>query len=222
MSDEEIIQRWKQNHEPWTIAVREGRIRSRVLATDAAIVAAIIKRAPRKVLDIGCGEGWLVRRLAEHGVDALGVDVVPELIGNARIGNSGRYQLLSHEELAANGHPETFDLCVSNFSLLGDAATSNLVESVPKMLNTGGALIVQTLHPWVSCGQKHYCDGWRPGSWQGIDAAFAEPSPWFFRTLQSWVHLFSKAGLRLEEILEPSNPDTCEPASIILVGIKSA
>ena len=40
MNDAEIIERWRANSEPWTRAVREGRIGSRLLATDAAGVSA--------------------------------------------------------------------------------------------------------------------------------------------------------------------------------------
>ncbi len=217
MDDDEIVERWKKNHEPWSIAVREGRIQSRVLATDAAIVDAVLKRSPANVIDIGCGEGWLVRRLVSCGIDVLGVDVVAELIEKARLQMTGRYQLLSYEQLAAHGHAESFDVCVCNFSLLGEMVTKHLLAAVPALLNPQGALIVQTLHPWVACGDWPYRDGWRPGSWLGIDGAFSEPPPWYFRTIESWMQLIANAGLSVEALLEPINPETLKPASLILV-----
>ena len=71
----------------------------------------------------------------------------------------------------------------------------------------------------MACGDEAYRDGWRRGSWLGIDADFAEPAPWYFRTLTGWTQLFSESGLRIEAILEPLNPETERPASLILVGV---
>lgn len=219
MNDREIVDRWMESGDPWTIAVRERRIRSRVLATDAAIVDAIRARSPRTLLDVGCGEGWLVSELANLGVKSLGIDVVPTLIENARSLGKGRFEVLDYETLADQGLAETFDVCVCNFSLLGAEITRQLVSSVPRLLAEGGALIVQTMHPWTACGDEPYRDGWRHGSWSGIDAEFGDPAPWYFRTLQGWTQLFSESGLNVEAILEPVHPDTGQPASIILIGV---
>jgi 2-polyprenyl-3-methyl-5-hydroxy-6-metoxy-1,4-benzoquinol methylase len=218
MNDQQIIECWKRNSEPWTHAVRERLIHSRVLVTDAAIEKVILARSPSTVLDIGCGEGWLARRLADHGMEVLGIDVVPELIESARRKSDGRFEVMSYEALAEQGLPGAFDVCVCNFSLLGADATADVFAVVPSLLAPGGALIVQTLHPWSACGDQPYRDGWREGSWAGIDAKFGEPAPWYFRTLHSWTQLFSKSGLRIETILEPCHPETGLPASLIIAG----
>lgn len=218
MDDQQIIASWLENGDPWTIAVRERRIRSRVLVTDAAIVAAVRARSPRTMLDIGCGEGWLAREFAGLGVDVLGIDVVPALIENARRQGGGRFEIMTYEALAERGLLEKFDVCVCNFSLLGAEVTNRLVAALPAMLAPGGALIVQTLHPWTASGDEAYRDGWRAGSWSGINGEFGEPAPWYFRTLQNWMQLFSDAGLRVESILEPLHPHMGRPASMILIG----
>jgi 2-polyprenyl-3-methyl-5-hydroxy-6-metoxy-1,4-benzoquinol methylase len=222
MNDQQIIECWKRNSEPWTTAVRERRIRSRVLVTDAAIETAVLARSPSTVLDIGCGEGWLTRKLACHGIDVLGIDVVPELIDGARSKLGGRFKVMAYETLAEQGLPGAFDVCVCNFSLLGANATSCVFAAMSSLLAPGGALIVQTLHPWSACGDLPYLDGWREGSWAGINAEFGEPAPWYFRTMQSWAQLFSMSGLRVETILEPRHPDTGLPASLILTGAMAA
>src|SRR5438874_1602582 len=71
LSDAKIIDSWHKNAAPWTAAVRDNQIESRRLVTNQAVVDAIVGRSPRTALDIGCGEGWLVRALAAHGIQSI-------------------------------------------------------------------------------------------------------------------------------------------------------
>lgn len=214
-----IIETWLGVAEPWTRAVREQRIDSRRLVTDRAIVEAVRELAPRRVLDIGCGEGWLARALAATGIDVTGVDVAPELIALARAAVGGRFEVLGYDALA--DHAEWrgyFDACVCNFSLLGNESVERLFATIPQLLVTGGALIVQTLHPHVDCGEHAYRDGWRDGTWAGIEGAFGDPAPWYFRTMESWITLYRESGFAHVTIREPLHPLSAKPASLIVIG----
>lgn len=57
-SESLILDAWQASADAWERAVREGRIESRKLVTDRAIVAAVLSHAPRRVIDVGCGEGF--------------------------------------------------------------------------------------------------------------------------------------------------------------------
>lgn len=219
LSDQQIIKSWGKNAQPWVTAVREGEIASRVLVTNKAIVDAVLGRAPRSVLDVGCGEGWLVRELAKAGIDSLGIDVVPGLIESAQQAGGGRFRVLSYEEVSPEVLKEKFDLLVCNFSLIGNESVSRLFRLAPSFLHEGGSLIVQTIHPIAGCGDAQYVDGWREGSWAGFSDSFSDPAPWYFRTLETWKSLFSENGFRLDEIREPVHPRTQKPASVIFVGV---
>ncbi|MEP6492104.1 MAG: methyltransferase domain-containing protein [bacterium] len=217
-SDARIIDSWRKNAAPWTTAVREHQIESRRLVTDRAVVDAALSRSPVTALDIGCGEGWLVRALAEHGVRTIGVDVVPELIDQATRQSAGEFRVASYEDIVAGAFDLVVDLVVANFSLIGYESVNNLVAFTPRLLSPGGTLIVQTLHPVVATGALPYRDGWRGGSWVGFDAAFSDPPPWYFRTIESWVRLVGASGLRLLEVREPLHPISGVPASIIFIA----
>jgi 2-polyprenyl-3-methyl-5-hydroxy-6-metoxy-1,4-benzoquinol methylase len=219
LSDAKIIDSWHRNAIPWIAAIHEGQIDSRKLVTDNAIVEAVISCSPNSILDIGCGEGWLAHRLSSEGIDRiLGVDVVPELITQAQTCSNASFQVLSYEDISKGAISEKFDVAVSNFALLGKESVDNLFQIVPSLLSKGGAFVVQTVHPVICCGDLPYVDGWREGSWAGFSSDFTDPAPWYFRTLESWVRLFTENGFLVEEIREPLNPKTQKAASITFIG----
>ncbi|BDT59747.1 hypothetical protein MasN3_32410 [Massilia varians] len=218
-TDASIIDSWSRNTDPWTAAVRGGEIGSRVLVTNAAIVDAVRAYAPATGVDLGCGEGWLVRALPE--VSMIGVDASAGLVEQARQARQaggGEFRQLSYEEIAAGQLALAADVAVCNFSLIGDGAVRGLLRAAPSYLRQGGHLIVQTVHPLTACGDAPYADGWRDGSWAGFSSDFTDPAPWYFRTVSSWLALFEDHGLRVVEMREPLHPQTGKPVSLILVG----
>ena len=219
LSDEKVVDSWHTNATPWTSAVREQRIESRRLVTDRAIVDAVMSRKPESVLDLGCGEGWLVRALSAQGVQrVIGVDVVPSLVEQARAAGGGEFHVASYEAIARDELHVTVDVAVANFALIGKEAVDALIRWTPSLLRSGGTLIVQTLHPVIACGDLPYKDGWRVGSWSGFSDDFTDPAPWYFRTLETWVGLIASSGLMLTEMREPIHPTTNKPASVLFLA----
>lgn len=203
---------------PWTTAVRERQIESRHLVTDQAIVNAVLDRSPRSVLDLGCGEGWLARALTASGIEVIGIDAIPALIEQAQQAGAGDFRVMSYEDVAAGRLKLSVDAVVCNFALLGDESVAGLFGVVRSLLKPHGAFLVQTLHSLTACGDHPYQDGWRQGSWAGFSADFSDAAPWYFRTLESWIRLFAKHGLRLLELREPLHPQTQKPASVIFMA----
>ena len=219
LSDAKILDSWHTNATPWTAAVREQRIESRKLVTDRAIVDAVMARQPQSVLDIGCGEGWLTRALVDRGVtQVIGVDAIPALIDQARGAGGGEFRVASYEDIAKGALELTVDVAVANFALIGKDAVDALILTSPTLLSRGGALVIQTLHPVIASGDQPYKDGWRSGSWAGFSSDFSDPAPWYFRTLESWVDLIARSGLRLVEMREPIHPTSNKPASVIFIA----
>jgi 2-polyprenyl-3-methyl-5-hydroxy-6-metoxy-1,4-benzoquinol methylase len=215
--EQHIVRSWHTNAEPWSRAVRSGSIASRRLATDRAVIEAVTSLGVKRVLDVGCGEGWLTRALNAHGLWAIGIDGVPALIAQAReLG--GEFHIVDYQDLAAGDLPlGRFEAAVCNFSLLGDESVRGLLAALPERLIAGGRLVIQTLHPKSACGDLPYEDGWRSGSWQGCGEDFLDPPPWYFRTLESWHELIERSGFLLEEQREPALPGTSMPASVIFM-----
>lgn len=219
---EALARSWVANAEGWSEAVRGGRIESRRLGTDAAILDAVLERAPGSVLDVGCGEGWLARALTERGVRAVGVDGSAPLVEAAR-GRGGTFHLASYEEIAAD--PSIlgggFDAAIFNFALLHEEVAP-LLRAVGRLLAPGGSLFLQTVHPWEARGEEPYADGWRTEHFTGFGSAFPEPMPWYSRTLGSWVAVLRESGYTLDEAREPAHPETGRPLSLLLIGRPAA
>lgn len=216
-----IRRSWDANADGWTSAVRGGHIASRKAATDDAVVSAVLALEPRRVLDVGCGEGWLARELAKRGVDVLGIDGSRGLVDEARaIPGGAAYRVCSYEELIAD--PERigggYDAVVCNFSLL-DSELAPLLSALRKRLSGDGALVIQTVHPWSARGEG-YRDGWRTETFAPLEAVgdFPEPMPWYFRTLESWLRELGSAGLTVTAIQEPLDPGTGEPLSMLITA----
>src|ERR1019366_6456434 len=168
LSDAKVVDSWKHNAAPWTSAVRENRIESRTLVTNQAIIDAVESRAPQTILDIGCGEGWLVRALSERSIKGIGVDAVPALIDEAKRAGGGEFRVMSYNDIAGGRLKLTVDAAVANFSLIGKESVEAMIAEVPSLLTDTGALIIQTLHPETATGDLPYRDGWRRGGWTGF------------------------------------------------------
>ncbi|MFF7063828.1 methyltransferase domain-containing protein [Pseudomonas sp. NPDC008258] len=219
MSDLEstLLDSWQHNAQAWIDAVRSGSIESRRQVTDQAILLAILGRQPGRVLDLGCGEGWLLRALDDRGIEAVGVDGDRMLVDAARAAGSAEVHLASYAQLAdAQVYVgKGYDLVCANFALLHQDIIP-LLAAMNDLLVPGGALVIQTLHPW-SVADGDYQDGWRQESFAGFDGDW-QPMPWYFRTLASWLNALDMAGWRLVGLQEPQHPQSAVPQSLLMVA----
>lgn len=218
--EDALLDSWQHNAQAWIDAVRSGSIESRRQVTDQAILLAILGRQPERVLDLGCGEGWLLRALGDRGVEAVGVDGERALVDAARAAGSAEVHLASYAQLAAGQAcvGKDYDLICANFALLQQDIIP-LLTAMNALLVPGGALVIQTLHPW-GVADGDYQDGWREESFAGF-AGDWQVMPWYFRTLASWLNALDMAGLRLVSLQEPQHPQSALPQSLLLVAERS-
>lgn len=136
LTDTAVLDAWSRNADPWTAAVRGGEIETRTLVTNAAIVDAVRSLDPATGIDLGCGEGWLVRALP--GVAMLGVDAIAALVEKANAAGGGDFCVLSFEQIAQGRLALAADVAVCNFSLIGNEAVDGLLRAAPTYLREGG------------------------------------------------------------------------------------
>jgi SAM-dependent methyltransferase len=202
--DKDMARSWDRNAGNWTRVVREGLIASRRAGTDAAILHTIAERAPRWLLDIGCGEGWLIRAAeAVAGCAGVGIDGSAELIAAAQAADSvNRYAVLDYAAFVAGDDDVggDFDIAVFNYALFAEDIAP-LLRAAASRLTTDGALIIQTLHPGASGDE-----GWRTEDFAAFGAGDWAPMPWYARSLAGWRATTAEAGLEVE-MREPRAQD---------------
>lgn len=206
---------WRANARLWTRAVREGLIASRRAGTDRAIVAAVLARQPARVLDAGCGEGWLVRALAGHGIAADGFDAEPALIAAAQetAPPGCRFWVESFEESHAAG--VRYDVIVLNFAIFTDDPAPLLRKLAARLTLATGAILIQTLHPSADATGL---EGWRTEAFAALaqETDAWTPMPWYYRPLDSWRSVSEAAGFQAMSVAECHHPETNQPLSLLL------
>jgi len=110
-------------------------------ATKARIRRILAQRAPRRVLDLGCGTGEFADLFAPEGY--LGLDVHPGYVALARRLRPG-HRFECHDGTTWEGDGEPFDLTLINGVLhhLDDATARALLGSALRHTRRGGSLVV--------------------------------------------------------------------------------
>jgi len=105
----------------------------------------------RRVLEIGCGNGYFSRFLAKRGAHVTGVDLSDRLLKFAiarEKANPLGIKYLTRD--AANLYDlksKSFDIVVANMSLMDIANAKGAIKEVSRVLKRGGRFIFSITHP---------------------------------------------------------------------------
>jgi SAM-dependent methyltransferase len=111
-------------------------------------VFGILPPPPARILEFGCGVGWLSLYLAQRGYDVLGVDIAEEAIAQARASRDARG--LNHADFVAADYesfeaPASFDFVIFHDALHHAEDERTALTCAWKSLKPGGSVI--TLEP---------------------------------------------------------------------------
>jgi len=112
-----------------------------------AALLEFMPRAPRRILDLGSGEGRLLQLLLDRWPDAAGValDFSEQMLGrlHARFDADTRVSICAHDFSAPLPDLGAFDAIVSSFAIhhLVDARKRALYEEVHACLHPGGVFL---------------------------------------------------------------------------------
>jgi trans-aconitate methyltransferase len=104
-----------------------------------SLVEALQAKAGERILDLGCGDGFLTRRIGESGATMVGVDSSPQMIAAAKErGVDARHA--SGEALAFD---REFDAVFSNAALHWMRDHDAVVQGVYRALKPGGRFVAE-------------------------------------------------------------------------------
>jgi len=170
------------------------------------VVELLAPKPGERILDLGCGDGPLTRKLADLGCNVVGVDGSPEMIDAAKkLGLDAR--VMDGQALAFENE---FDAVFSNAALHWMKQPDKVIEGVWRALRHGGRFVAE-------CGGKGnvntILEALRSGlSRRGIDP---EPyNPWIFLDADEYRALLEKQGFRVNTIALIPRP-TLLPGDVI-------
>ena len=137
-----------------------------------------------RILDVGCGPGWLLRDLRDQGWDVYGVDFSPVAVEYAR--NRG-LNVKCGDLLEAAYKDEFFDAVLFNHSLEHVYDPISTMQEVRRILKPGG--LVYIIIPNAGSFEARVFGKW----WVGWDV----PRHLFHFNKQTVTTLLDKTGFRL-------------------------
>jgi SAM-dependent methyltransferase len=235
MDHREVGDYWNGNAETWTKLARAGYDIYRDFVNTPAFFELLPDVAGLRVLDIGCGEGYNTRLLAERGARVVAFDIAERFIEYAiadeRAGPRGiEYQIASAVELPFAD--ASFDGATAFMSLMDIPEIDRVVAETFRVIRPGGFFQFSITHPCFDTlyrrtvrDEKGTKIGVEVGDyWGKVDGRVEEwlfssaPTevkatlppfkvPRFTRTLSGWLNLVLDAGFAIERLCEPYASD---------------
>jgi ubiquinone/menaquinone biosynthesis C-methylase UbiE len=109
------------------------------------LLSRLAGRAPRRVLDVGCGTGFLAFRFAELGHTVTGIDLSPQMIDRARRKAEQAHQQIDFrvcDAAALDVADETYDLVVARHVIWNLPDPERGVAEWLRVLRPGGRLVL--------------------------------------------------------------------------------
>ena len=156
------------------------------------VVALLAPRAGERILDLGCGDGWLTAKLAEAGCRVVGVDASPEQVAAARArGIDARVMNAAELDFEAE-----FDAVFSNAVLHWVGQAEAVVAGVRRALKPGGRFVCE-MGAGTNCGRIVLALE-RMLERRGIDGRVL--NPWTFPTPADYRGRLEAGGFTVDSI----------------------
>lgn len=146
--------KWAQNGRAELMEIEHGKNVLKFLKT-------ISFEKPFTFLDVGCGNGWVVRKIAnkKECKKAVGIDKSKKMIIQSKKKIESKKEEYIHTDIESMKYKEKFDFIFSMESLYYADSIEVALEKIYKLLKPGGQFF---------CGTDFYTDNKSTARWAGI------------------------------------------------------
>lgn len=202
---------WKTSADAWAAHVERDVLRLHIL--DPLFREWLSEKPIGRCVDIGCGEGRLIRLVRELGGESVGVEPFHEMAEYARQKTPGAEIVEAFaEELPFEDN--SFDTLLCCLVLLDVPDYRAAIREFARVLKPGGRIIVANLHPIITNSfanwtrdergralsypvESYTFESGGRAKWSGIDVVN------YHRPLGDYLSAFLESGLILSKFVEP-------------------
>jgi len=205
---------WDRLADDWQIQIGDDGDANRRLNSDPVLWALLGDVDGRRVLDAGCGTGYLSRQLAERGAVVTAIDVSARMIALARAASPGLDVRVDSCSTLATIDAAAFDALVANYVVMDVPDLAATMAAFNRVLRPGGIAVLVFSHPCFPQGRATVAGSRVAYHWP---FSYFEPRtcvdpPWkhftshfvyFHRPLSTYWKAFGAAGFEVVEFEEP-------------------
>ena len=163
-----------------------ARVGGFVAELGAAALDLLDPQPGEGILDVGCGEGTLTRKIVERGATVLGIDNSPEMIEAARA-NGIDAILMDAEDLPFSSE---FDAAFSNATLHGVLGKEQAARAIYRSLKAGGRFAGEM----GGAGNIRILRGGLRDELEARGYVLPAEDPAWYPTIEEFVRLYGCAG----------------------------
>ncbi len=236
---------WTEGAEAWAKAVRQGKDVFRDLYNIPEFLKFIGDIQGKKVLDVGCGEGYNTRIFVQQGARVTGVDMSEPMIRLAQEEENEHplsidYRVASWDDLSIF-EENSFDVVISTMALMDGQGYENALKEIFRVLKPDGSLFFSVTYPcflppyYTKLTDEHgvtthrvISNYFKEGPWEftwklakNADESDVQPitTLHYHRTVSSYINKVIVTGFILKELREPKPSDeACEKNSRLKVA----
>lgn len=169
------------------------------------------------VLDVGCGEGQLARRIASLGAWTVGLDPTSAQLATAQARGGGVAYVQAQAEMLPLAS-DSVDAVVICLTLEHLDPFEPAIHEMARVLATGGRFLCFLNHPLLQAPGSGWIDDhileeqyWRVGPYLPDDVAVEEVAPgirlpFVHRPLSRYINVMADCGLLVDHMDEPPPP----------------